>query len=165
VDFPIVDADTHVNEPPDLWEQRLPKKFKDQAPQVVDGPFGGKAWACPNGRTMGINILVNSAGISPTAWELLPKDGYDSMRPGGWDPAARIADMDIDMVDVHVLFPSYAFPVTDHTDRDLHVALIRAYNDWAAEFCSYAPERLFFQAMTPWTGIGITPAAKAGARR
>jgi len=153
VDFPIVDADTHVNEPPDLWEKRLPKKFQEQAPRLVDGPYGGKAWACPNGRTMGINILVNSAGLSPTSWELLPKDGYDSMRPGGWDPAARIADMDIDMVDVHVLFPSYGFLICDHEDPELHVALVRAYNDWAAEFCSYAPDRLYFQALIPWTGI------------
>ena len=31
------------------------------------------------------------------------------MRSGGWDPVDRIADMDIDMIDVHLVFPSYAF--------------------------------------------------------
>jgi predicted TIM-barrel fold metal-dependent hydrolase len=164
MDFPIVDADTHVNEPPELWEKHLVKKFRDRAPRVVDGPYGGKAWACPNGRTMGINMLTNSAGVSPTAWELLPKDGYDSMRPGGWDPKARLGDMDIDMVDIHVLFPSYAFLVCDSDERDLHVALIRAYNDWASEFCTCAPDRLYFQALIPTSGLDDAVAEAKRAR-
>ena len=75
------------------------------------------------------------------------------MRPGGWDPAARIGDMDIDMVDVHVLFPSYAFLICDSPDADLHVAMIRAYNDWISEFCSYAPDRLYAQALVPSSGV------------
>ena len=32
---PIVDADTHVAEPTDLWTSRMPKRFADDAPRVV----------------------------------------------------------------------------------------------------------------------------------
>ena len=59
VDFPIVDADAHVNEPPDLWQKRVPAKLRDRAPKVVPYEHGGDAWSfdggyafnsyCPNG--------------------------------------------------------------------------------------------------------------------
>ncbi len=153
MDFPIVDADTHVNEPPDLWERRMPRELRDRAPRVVDGPHGGKAWRADDGRTMAINRLVNTAGISATDWQLIPSGGYEEMRPGGWDPKARIGDMDVDMVDVHVLFPSYALLVSHSDDTELHVAVVRAYNDWLAEFCEYAPDRLHGVAMVPASGI------------
>src|SRR2546423_13640305 len=153
MEHPIIDSDTHINEPPDLWERRLATKFRDRAPRIVAGSWGGKAWSSDTGRTMAINMLVNTAGVSPTDWQLIPDDGYAKMRPGGGDPQARIADMNIDMVDVHVLFPSYAFLVTDSKDRELHLALVRAYNDWISEFTTHAPDRLIAQAMVPTSGV------------
>jgi predicted TIM-barrel fold metal-dependent hydrolase len=152
-DYPIIDADTHVTEPPDLWTARLPQKYLENAPRVIDGLFGGKAWAVANGKQMAVSILVNTAGQSATDWELIPKDGYDRMRKGGWDPAERISDMDIDMVDIHLIFPSYAFIVVDNPDREAYLANIRAYNDWMAEFCSHAPERLYAYAIMPVSGV------------
>jgi hypothetical protein len=32
----LVSADSHVYEPPDLWERRSDKAFRDRAPRVVD---------------------------------------------------------------------------------------------------------------------------------
>jgi predicted TIM-barrel fold metal-dependent hydrolase len=153
VDYPIIDADTHVNEAPDLWLKRMPAKLMDAAPRIVDGAHGGKAWQAGDGRTLAVNMLINTAGVSPTAWTLIPPNGYDDMRPGAWDPAARIADMDIDMVDVHVLFPSYALLVTNHPDREIQLATVRAYNDWLSEFCEFAPDRLCGVAILPDTGV------------
>jgi predicted TIM-barrel fold metal-dependent hydrolase len=152
-DYPIIDADTHVTEPSDLWTSRLPEKYLEQTPRVIDGLFGGKAWAAANGKQMAVSILVNTAGQNATDWELIPKDGYDRMRKGGWDPAERIKDMDIDMVDIHLIFPSSAFMVVDNPDREAYLANIRAYNDWMAEFCSYAPERLYGYAIMPISGV------------
>jgi len=31
----IISADSHVMEPPALWQERLDRKFKDQAPRVI----------------------------------------------------------------------------------------------------------------------------------
>jgi predicted TIM-barrel fold metal-dependent hydrolase len=151
--YPIIDADTHVTEPPDLWQKRLPKKYRDDGPRVVDGAFGGQAWLAPNGRTMPVTRLANTAGVAPNDWDLIPKDGYNSMRSGGWDPADRIADMNIDMVDIHLVFPTYAFMVCDANDHDLYIASIQAYNDWIAEFCSYAPDRLFAYGIMPSSSV------------
>src|ERR1043166_3033779 len=152
MEHPIIDSDAHGNEPPDLWVKRVPSKFRASAPRVIDGS-GGKAWSSDIGRTVAINMVINTAGVSPTEWQLIPKDGYASMRPGAWDPQARIADMDIDMIDVHVMFPSYAFLVTASKDRELHRALIRTYNDWISELTTHAPERLIAQALVPTSGV------------
>jgi predicted TIM-barrel fold metal-dependent hydrolase len=151
--YPIIDADTHVTEPADLWQKHLPKKFRDDGPKIIEGAFGGLAWLAPNGRTMALSRLVNTGGLAAKEWDLIPKDGFDRMLAGGWDPAARIADMDVDMVDIHLIFPTYAFMVCDADDHDLYIASIRAYNDWIAEFCSYAPDRLFPYAIMPNSNV------------
>jgi len=32
IDYPIIDSDSHVNEPPELWIDRVPSKWRDRAP-------------------------------------------------------------------------------------------------------------------------------------
>ena len=31
----VIDVDTHITEPPDLFSSRLPAKFQDRAPRVI----------------------------------------------------------------------------------------------------------------------------------
>ena len=40
--IPVIDVDTHLLEPPDLWTSRLPKKWHDEAPHVVEDPATGR---------------------------------------------------------------------------------------------------------------------------
>ncbi len=152
--FLIVDADTHINEPPDLWLKRMPKKFLDRAPRLIERPSGAKAWNFET-RQLTVTPLVNAVGTSPVHWTLFG-NSYDVGRPGAWDPAARLADMAVDMVDMHVLFPTYALaggPAFSWTDREYQLACLRAYNDWISEFASHAPDRFIAVAMTPSTGV------------
>jgi predicted TIM-barrel fold metal-dependent hydrolase len=154
VSIPIVDADTHINEPPDLWLERMPKQFMDRAPRLVDRPNGAKAWNFET-RQLTVTPLVNAVGTSPVHWSLFG-NAYETGRPGGWDPAARLIDMATDMVTAHVLFPTYVLggaPAFTWTDRDYQLACVRAYNDWISEFASYSPDRLIAVALTPSTGV------------
>ena len=90
---------------------------------------------------------------------LSPQEFYDLTislrRPGGNEPAARLADMDADGIDVSVLYPSMAMffgpcdPIPALRDIEFVGDCIRAYNDWIAEFCSAAPARLFGVAAVP----------------
>jgi hypothetical protein len=34
----VVSADSHVMEPGDLWEERLPARFRDRSPRVIENP-------------------------------------------------------------------------------------------------------------------------------
>ena len=39
--YDIVSADSHIIEPPDLWEKWLPSEFRKRAPQLVKDEEGG----------------------------------------------------------------------------------------------------------------------------
>jgi uncharacterized protein len=67
----------------------------------------------------------------------------------GWDPTQRLAIMDAEGIDAHVIYPSIGLFFGGVEDRELLVALCRAYNNWARDFCSTAPERLFAPAIVP----------------
>jgi uncharacterized protein len=151
----IFDGDTHVNEPPDLWRKRVPKALVDRAPRMIDVPGDRMAWWFDGGKTASITPLCNAVGEAPVNWRLFSK-GYDErFRPGAWEPAARLADMDLDMVETHVLFPTYALSGARgfSNDRDVQIACVRAYNDWLSELCAHDPRRLIGVGMLPLSGV------------
>ncbi len=73
--------------------------------------------------------------------------GLESAPAGGWDPAARLKDMDLDGIDAAVLYTTMGFVLFWIEDAEFQGDCFRVYNDWLAEFCSYAPERLAGLAM------------------
>ena len=73
--------------------------------------------------------------------ELMRKLSWDDLRPGSYDPQARLKDMDSEGIDVSVLFPSIGIGFVGIKDPELSAAGRRAYNNWMADFCRVAPER------------------------
>jgi hypothetical protein len=138
IDYPIIDADAHVNEPPDLWQDRVPAKLRDRAPKVVHTD-DGDWWSFDDGKRTRPLGFTAVAGLSYLDFK--PSGiTYEQTRPGSWDTKARLIDMDIDGIHAQVLYPSvtlagakvYAGP----DDRELQLACVRAYNDWLADMCS-----------------------------
>ena len=83
---PVVDADAHVNEPPDLWQDRVAAKWRDRAPKVIDCD-GGDCWSFENGdwlRPLGLNATAG-LGVAQFRCEGVR---YSDMRPGAFDPKA-----------------------------------------------------------------------------
>src|ERR1700709_1851774 len=80
---------------------------------------------------------------------------FDQMRAGGYDPVERLKEMDLDQVDGEVLFPSPRLfsAIFAHPDRDLHLVMIRAYNDWLCEFAAHDPSRLRAIPVIPNAGV------------
>jgi predicted TIM-barrel fold metal-dependent hydrolase len=80
---------------------------------------------------------------------------YEEMRPGCYEPRARIADMELNHVDASLCFPT--FPrfcgqtfTEATTDRDLGLACVRAYNDWMVEeWCGDSAGRLIPLVIVP----------------
>ena len=66
--------------------------------------------------------------------------GPEDALPGGWDPAARLKDMDLDGVQAEVLYTTCAFVLFWLEDAALQEACF-LYNDWLAEFCRYDPKK------------------------
>src|SRR5579863_2537379 len=99
-------------------------------------------------------------GASPTN-SFLP---LDKAHPGGSDPAARLADMDLEGIDQAVLFPSIGLYFWALSDPRAAVPIARAYNDWLASYCALDPTRLFGAAMIPMQDPAAAAAELARAR-
>src|SRR5439155_20769210 len=62
--YRLISGDSHINEPPNLWLDRVPAKFKDRAPHMEHFD-DGDAWVM-EGAEAPINFGANSnAGLPP----------------------------------------------------------------------------------------------------
>src|SRR5512135_2891650 len=132
----IISADSHVNPPKDLWTSRAPAALRDRAPRVESTPQGD-FWMVDTQITGAIGLDA-SAGRKP---EDFKPSGltYKDMRPGSYDPAARLEDMDQDGVDAEVLY--FGGPVTQYAkDAALRRFVVQTYNDWMVELSKAAPQ-------------------------
>jgi predicted TIM-barrel fold metal-dependent hydrolase len=132
-------ADSHVVEPLDLWQQRLPKHLRDRAPRIEE--VGGK-W------TFVVEGLPprNMGGAGDAKSKNKQATGF---RPGGSDPDLRAQDLDEDGVWGEVLYPTIALFGFMIPDAELRWATARAYNDWLAETFTAASKRFAGAAMIP----------------
>ena len=97
---------------------------------------------------MAAAATVDSETMSPA-----PLD-YSELRPGCYEPKARVADMDLDHVLASLCFPS--FPrfcgqlFSLHHDKELGLACLKAYNDWTIEeWSGTVPGRLIPLILVP----------------
>ena len=75
---------------------------------------------------------------------------YEDTRPGAWDPVERLKDQDLDGIRAEIMYPGvFGLWCYNASDDDLHVEIVRVYNDWIAEFSASSPDRLM--------GVGILP--------
>jgi predicted TIM-barrel fold metal-dependent hydrolase len=153
IDYPIIDADAHVYEPPGVWQERVPARLRALAPKVVRGD-DGDVWLFNDGERVRPIGLMAAAGASYLNFR--PSGlTYETIRPGHFEVTARLADMDADGISAQLLYPSVCEegPRMFGDDRALQLACVRAYNEWILEFCSTAPNRLFGHAIMPSTGV------------
>jgi predicted TIM-barrel fold metal-dependent hydrolase len=140
----MVSVDDHVVEPPNMFDNHLPAKYRDLAPQFITRPDGTNAWAYEGSEIS--NVALNAvAGRPPEEYGIEPTS-FDEIRPGTYDIHERIKDMDANGVLGSLCFPSFPqfcgqlFARTE--DKDVALAMIRAYNDWHIdEWCGSYPGR------------------------
>jgi predicted TIM-barrel fold metal-dependent hydrolase len=138
----IVDADTHVTEPADLWTSRVPARMAPDVPQVRLDPRGYEVWLV-RGRPVALTGMGATAG-SGTIQEI-PKT-RDEALPAAYDPTARLRYMDENGVAASVLYPNVlgfsCQRVRTIPDEEVRLACVTAYNDWLAEWASHDRDRL-----------------------
>ena len=153
IDYPIIDADAHVNEPPDLWQERVPSKYRDRAPKVLKTD-AGDMWSFDDGKRVRPLGLTATAGKNVVEFRPAGRT-YEDIRPGSFDTRARLEDMDLDGIYAQVLYPSVTLTgaATYADERELQLSCVRAYNEWMLEFCEGSKGRLIPQAIIPTTGV------------
>jgi predicted TIM-barrel fold metal-dependent hydrolase len=137
----IVSSDSHVVEPPDTWMGRLPVKYRDRAPRVVQDA-DGDWWFVDGVRTNSFQGGAQTGKRFDRPDELRPAGRFVDVRPGAYDPKEFLADNDLDGVWGSVIYPTEGLSLYQVPDGELLTAIFAAYNDWLAEFCHYAPARL-----------------------
>ena len=142
----IIDADAHMLEPPGLWTEGLSKRFRDRAPRIIKDPNGRKGlfFTCEQLPPLRIS---GAFAAGKTFDKKFLEAGLDSAPAGGWDPAARLKDMELDGVEAAVLYTTMGFVLFWIEDAEFQEDCFRVYNDWLAEFCSYAPGKFAGLAM------------------
>ena len=147
----IIDADGHIVEPPALWQEYIELAFRDRIPQVVKDDEGVdrmkvEGQILPRSPMM-IAAMCIPGGLSHP--EQARQLSWEDLRPGSFEPHARIKDMDEDGIDVSILYPSLGLAYGGLGDPELAAAACRAYNNWMADFCRPYPDRLYNMAPVP----------------
>jgi predicted TIM-barrel fold metal-dependent hydrolase len=156
-EFNLVSADSHVIEPPDLWEKWLPRKYLDKAPKLVKDDEGGDAWQYRPGGAVEPLGLVTCVGTRPEDLKWTGAVYGGNIHPGCYRGKERLEVLDVDGVDAEVIYPpqrAMLYFMGFKDDIDLQIAGLRAYNDWLADdFCAADRQRLAPVAQMPNAGI------------
>src|SRR2546429_2616508 len=162
----IISVDDHVVEPPHVWQAWLPAKYRERGPRVerkrwggfvhhpgakytnIEDPDGdwGDAWYFED-RLIYVHKKFVAIPLSATPDGDVSKfdrtvmtftaTTYDEMRPGCYDPEARIRDFELNWVDGSLPFPTFprfcGQTFYEAQDRELGLACIKADNDWMVE--------------------------------
>ncbi len=154
----IVDADTHLVEPPDLWTARMPSRWADMAPHVRwDEQHQEEAWF------VGDQRLAPVAAAAQAGWSEYPPDHprrWADADPATWDPKLRLGRMDEYGIHAQVLYPNVALfnsaMLQEVDEADVQLATVQAYNDYQTEFASVAPDRFLPMTSLPFWDLAAT---------
>jgi predicted TIM-barrel fold metal-dependent hydrolase len=156
-DLRLISVDDHLVEPPHLWTERLPARYRDVGPRVEQLPDGREAWRYEDiVYPIPIGMVRTLDGLDR---ESFPNGvRYDEMRPGCYDPKERLVDMDTDGVWAQLAFPTFArfagHRFIEGKDRELSRLCVQAYNDFVIEeWCATDPDRLLPMASIPFWDV------------
>lgn len=152
---PIIDSDTHIGEPADLWTSRVGKQHVPLVPHVRRNEardrlewFIGDEWVslAPSGTVAGYD---QPPPASPKRFE--------DAHPAAFDVQARLALMDEAGIWAQVLFPNVGGFGNDAflkiEDPGLRLECVQAYNDYLAEWIAPAAERFVAVCAVPFWDV------------
>jgi predicted TIM-barrel fold metal-dependent hydrolase len=151
--YDVIDADGHVLEPFEIWDTYMESKFRARAPRMVVDADGKERLLIDGHIVGGPRMLGLLGAIGLRDGRVSADRPYAEGRQGGFDPHARIKDLDLDGIDAVFLYPSIGLFSGAIHDPDLAWAMCRAYNRWLADYCAPYPDRLFPVAMLPMQSI------------
>lgn len=165
---PIIDCDSHVTEPADLWTSRVSSKWGDLVPHVEwdeksSGTESGAA-VFKAGRSLawfvGDNKIAEACISAAAGWpEPFPSHppSYEEAIPASYDGAARVKYLDEAGISAQAIFPnvgglgSQGFLAMG--EPELMLECVRAYNDFLIDWIAPDPKRFIPMAATPFWDV------------
>jgi predicted TIM-barrel fold metal-dependent hydrolase len=151
----VISADSHLDLgwlPGDTFTSRVPKAWRDRVPRIVD-TGEGRQWVADGAVVSGVaGVGTYGRPYSKGRWYRgdriaetgLYSDGLN--RPA--DPELRLEDQDRDGISAEVIYGIFGIGV-QIADLELVSVVDVTFNDWFAEFCAHAPDRLIGLANLP----------------
>jgi predicted TIM-barrel fold metal-dependent hydrolase len=155
----IIDADTHLTEPHDLWIRRAPAAWRDRVPQVrmLDGQM---SWVIDGNKSIGSGAHPNSAILKDSRKVRTLNDflklKFSDVHPGSHSVKERLAVMDDAGIYAQIVYPNilgFGGQAAAKVDRELRQICVEIYNDAMAELQDESGSRLFPMAMLPWWDV------------
>jgi predicted TIM-barrel fold metal-dependent hydrolase len=155
--FRVMDSDLHTMEPDGLWEQYLDEPFKKFAPKFTRRPD-----QAPNQPTIQVGertiaefaktAVSRAVGLDLHRRAVARHPHNDLAMARQYDAETHVMAMDIEGIDVGILYGTRGRQVQMHDDLDPQVAaaLARAHNNWTRDYCAFDPRRLRFAAQLPF---------------
>lgn len=136
----VISGDSHVVEPPDLFTKTLQHKYGDSVPRWLDSHQGKK------GRYFfgGFDVVDYNAVIDEGGGDA---ETREKLRTAGYDPAVRVKCLDEDGVYSEIINATSTLYVLRTRNDNLARDCCKVFNDWLADYCSYAPKRLYGTSM------------------
>ncbi len=158
-DFPIFDCDSHVVEPPEIWDEYVPSAIRSWVKTQFHFHTDTDVLHI-NGRV--VPATRERSNAAEVGWPRWSKKEVGALVPGTeeWkrkfgrlagcrEPQARLRDMDALGTDQVMLFPTWFVRLALVKDPEAAGALARAYNDWVYDYCAANRQRLFPAPSSP----------------
>ena len=148
--FKVIDSDMHIIEPVDLWQRYIDPGFRGVAPIGTANSASDLNLIHPDGRLWGRDPLrAMATGRAPGQNSKQVEERYRPHADRGYSNEVQLEAMDVEGIDVAVIYPSRGLHALGEPDMDptLAAAVARAYNDWLFDFCQANPQRLLGAGM------------------
>ena len=135
--FRVLDSDLHVIEPRDLYERHLDPRYQARAPRPLEARQAYVSNWIVDGWT-----FPRPIGRGRPDAEVRANAVLKEYAAAGFDSTSQLKAMDVEGLDIAVLFRTLPVVCVDAFEPEFAIALCRAWNDWAADFVSRAPDRM-----------------------
>jgi uncharacterized protein len=157
----VFDADAHVTEPPDVWVDRVPRRYADVAPRMVRDPETGVDHWLINGEPVTASVGATATAGFAGEWPDVPRN-LDEVVPAAWRAEERLEHMTSTSVWAEVIYPNVGgFGNTAFLripDAAARLACVQAYNDWLVEWCAEDLRRLVPVMALPFWDVAASAA-------
>ena len=145
--FRVFDSDMHIMEPPDLWQRYIAPEFRSIAPIGITSD-----------NVRDLRTVFPTLDRTDPRLSRRPLHGHNYERnqalyqdhaARGWTGEVQLEAMDVEGLDVAVMFPSRGLSALTHKNLESRfaAAIARAYNDWLYDFCQADPRRMLGAGM------------------
>ena len=150
--FKVMDSDMHVQEPFDLWLNYIDPAYKHRAP-IGTNEYLSDLHLMHDGQVISRDRrhIVEDDIVLGQAERYGRLELFQDYDERGWGSDVQLEAMDKEGIDVAVLYPTRGLiaHAKEYDDDGLAAAISRAYNDWLADLCAPAPQRMYGAAMLP----------------